>query len=102
MSEHDEHDRRRRRDKLEALLPAIARALDVRVVFPRLSAVIQHVLPHDTLALALLTPDRSGVTIHAAINFEVSEQAEYRFTSEQEAISKQPYFLVYDMKQVEE
>src|SRR5262245_46815479 len=67
-----------------------------------MSAVIQDVLPHDTLALALLTPDRSGVTIHAAINFEVSEQAEYRFTSEQEAISKQPYFLVYDMKQVEE
>jgi transcriptional regulator with GAF, ATPase, and Fis domain len=98
----DEQALRSRRDKLEALLPAIAGALDVRVVFPRMSAVIQEVLPHDTLALALLTSDRLGVTIHASINFEVSEQAEYRFTSEHEAISTQPYFLVYDMEVVEE
>lgn len=101
MSEH-EHELRRRRDKLEALLPAIAGALDVRVVFPRMSAVIQEVIPHDTLALALLTPDRLGVRIHASINFEVSELEEYRFTSDTEAISSSPYWLTYEMTVLEE
>jgi transcriptional regulator with GAF, ATPase, and Fis domain len=95
MSAHEDEDRRHRHDKLEALLPAIAGALDVRVVFPRMSAVIQDVIPHDTLAL--LTPDRLGVRIHAAINFEVSELEEYRFTSDSEAISSRPYFLAYDL-----
>ena len=91
-------DLRARRDRLEALLPAIAGALDVRVVFPRMSAVIQDVIPHDTLSLALLTPDRQGVRIHASINFEVSDLAEYRFSSEHEAIgSGWQYFLAYDM-----
>ena len=112
MSERQEHpegpgaleqDRRRRRDKLEALLPAIAGALDVRVVFPRMSAVIQDVIPHETLALALLTPDRLGVRIHASINFEVSDLAEYRFTSEHEAISSNwQYFLAHDLAVVQE
>jgi transcriptional regulator with GAF, ATPase, and Fis domain len=69
-------------------LLGIAGALDVRVVFPGMSAVIQDVLPHDTLALALLTPDRSGVRIHAAINFEVSEQAEYDMTQVEEGVMR--------------
>jgi transcriptional regulator with GAF, ATPase, and Fis domain len=93
-----ERDRRRRHDQLEALLPAIAGALDVRVVLPRMSAVIQDVIPHDTLALALLTPDRLGVTIHATANFEVSALEEYRFSSEQETIrSDWRYFLAHDL-----
>ena len=102
MSER-EQDRRRRWDKLEALLPVIAGALDVRVVFPRMSSVIQEVIPHDAMAIALLTPDRLGVRIHASVNFEVSDVAEYRFSSEHEAIgSGWQYFLAYDLTFPEE
>lgn len=101
MTEH-ERELRRRRDSLEALLPAIAGALDVREVFPRMSAVIQDVIPHDTLALALFTPDRQGVRIHASINFEVSDLEEYRFTSDYEAISTRSYFLGYDFTVLED
>jgi transcriptional regulator with GAF, ATPase, and Fis domain len=98
-----EENRRRRRDQLEALLPAIAGALDVRVVFPRMSAVIQPVIPHDALSLALVTPDGLGVRIHASTNFEVSEAEEYRFSSEHERIgSDWQYFLVHDLSVVRE
>jgi transcriptional regulator with GAF, ATPase, and Fis domain len=95
--------RHRRLDKLEALLPAIAGALDVRVVFPRMSAVIQEVIPHDALSMALLTPDGQGVKIHATAKFEVSEEEEYRFTSEHEKIgSGWRYLLAHDVTVVRE
>ena len=95
--------KRERWDKLEALLPAIAGALDVRVVFPRMSAVVQEVIPHDAMSIALLTPDRLGVRIHASVNFDVSEVTEYRFSSEHESIgSGWQYFLAYEVTIIEE
>jgi two-component system NtrC family response regulator len=100
--EHDrlwtlEQERRLRRDKLEALLPAIADALDIRSVFPRLSAVIQDVIPHVTVSLALLTPDRLGVRVHVASNYDVGELPEYRFSSEGETIGTNwRSFIAYD------
>jgi Nif-specific regulatory protein len=98
-----EQERRRRLDKLELLIPAIAEALDVREVFPRLSALIQDVVPHVTVSLALVTPDGGGVRIHVASNYDVGELPEYRFTSESERI--QPNwrsFVAYDCSVVEE
>jgi hypothetical protein len=98
-----EEDRRRRRDKLEALLPAIADALDIRVVFPRMTSLIQDVIPHVTVALALLTPDRGGVKIHAASNYDVGDLPEYRFTTPGEAIqSSWRSFITYDCNVLEE
>jgi transcriptional regulator with GAF, ATPase, and Fis domain len=94
-------ERRRRRDRLEALLPAIAGALDVRVVFPGMSTVIQEVVPHDVLSLALVTPDGTGARIHAATNAEISDREEYRFSTEHEAIrSDWRYFLAHDVQVV--
>jgi Nif-specific regulatory protein len=100
--EHDrlwalEQERRQRRDKLEALLPTIADALDVRAVFPRMSAVIQDVIPHVSVALVLLTPDRAGVKIHVASNYDVGDMPEYRFSNEGETIrSNWRSFVIYD------
>ena len=45
-----EQERRRKGDKLETLLLTIAEALDIRTVFPRMSDVIQDVIPHVTVA----------------------------------------------------
>src|SRR5215510_2343635 len=81
-----EQDRRRKSEKLETLLQTIADALDIRPVFPQMSDVIQDVVPHVTVALALLTPDRTGVKIHVASNYDVGELPLYRFTTESEAI----------------
>jgi transcriptional regulator with GAF, ATPase, and Fis domain len=75
----------------------IADALDVRAVFPRMSAVIQEVVPHVSMSLALLTPDGGGVRIHVASNFEVDDLPEYRFSAENETISKDwRSFIAYD------
>jgi transcriptional regulator with GAF, ATPase, and Fis domain len=99
----NEQERRRKHDKLEDLLPAIADALDVRLVFQRLSAVIQDVIPHVTVTLALLTPDRLGVKVHVASNWDVGELPVYRFTTEGETIgSGWRSFIAYDCTIVEE
>jgi len=60
-----ERERRRRHQKLEALVPALAAALDVREVFDQVSAIAQDVLAHDRMAVGLLSDDRKSVEIHA-------------------------------------
>ena len=98
-----EQDRRRKGEKLEALLQTIADALDIRAVFPKMSDVIQDVVPHVTVALALLTPDRTGVKIHVASNYDVGELPLYRFTTESEAIRPDwRSFIIYDATMIEE
>jgi two-component system response regulator FlrC len=92
-----EQQRRRKRDQLHRLLPTIADALDVRAVFPRMSALLQDVIPHVTTSLVLLTPDRGGVKVHAALNYEVTDLPEYRFSSASETITANwRAFLAYD------
>ena len=98
-----EQERRDKRDQLQRLLATMAEALDIRTVFPRLSALLQDVIPHVTTSLVLLTPDRGGVRIHIASNFEVDDLPEYRFTSASEAITTNwRSFVAYDAEVVSE
>ena len=60
-----ERERRRRSEALEALLPALAKALDVREVFDQLSRAATAILPHDRMLLAFFDEDARGVRIHA-------------------------------------
>jgi transcriptional regulator with GAF, ATPase, and Fis domain len=60
-----ERERRKRSEALEALLPTLSKALDIREVFDQLSAAVGGILPHDRMALGLLSPDRKSVRIHA-------------------------------------
>src|SRR5882724_10154300 len=50
----------------DALLPALARALDVRDAFHQLSAIASRIVPHDEASLALLTDDRSHFRLYAS------------------------------------
>jgi transcriptional regulator with GAF, ATPase, and Fis domain len=55
--------------RLEAfhdLLPALARALDVRDIFQHLSDVASRIIPHDEANLALLTEDGSQFRLYAS------------------------------------
>jgi transcriptional regulator with GAF, ATPase, and Fis domain len=61
----DEKERRRKYEALQALAPALAKALDVRDVFDRISEITRPVIPHDILALGLLTEDRTAVNVAA-------------------------------------
>jgi Nif-specific regulatory protein len=56
---------RRRTEALEALLPTLARALDVRAVFKQVSAVAQIVLPHVFLGLGLLDLKKGLLRVYA-------------------------------------
>jgi transcriptional regulator with GAF, ATPase, and Fis domain len=98
-----ERERRRKAEQLEPLLSTIADALDIREIFPKLSDVIQPVIPHATVSLALLTPDGQGVKVRVASNYDVEELPIYRFTDAQEAISAGwRSFIGYDCTVLEE
>jgi len=60
-----EKERRRRREVLDALLPAIAEALDVKSVMSRISEVVQQVLDHDHVLVGLLSDDWTRLRLHA-------------------------------------
>ena len=53
-------------DAFHALLPELARALDVREVFQHLSAVAARIVPHDEANLALVTDDGSHYRLYAS------------------------------------
>jgi transcriptional regulator with GAF, ATPase, and Fis domain len=56
-------------DHLEAfheLLPALARALDVRDIFQHLSSIAARIVPHDEANLALLTEEGSQFRLYAS------------------------------------
>ena len=55
-------------DAFDDLLPALARALDVRDVFQHLSTVASRIVPHDEADLALLTDDGSQFRLYATTN----------------------------------
>src|SRR5258708_26392815 len=61
----DERDPRRKYEGLQALPPALAKALHVRDVFDLLSELVRPVVPHDRMALGLLTEDRTAVRVYA-------------------------------------
>src|ERR1700716_2829321 len=53
-------------DAFHALLPALARALDIRDVFQHLSTVAARIVPHDEANLALATEDGSQFRLYAS------------------------------------
>jgi transcriptional regulator with GAF, ATPase, and Fis domain len=60
-----ERNRRRRSEALEAMLPTLSKALDIREVFDQLSDAIGQILPHDRMALGLFSEDRKTIRVHA-------------------------------------
>src|SRR5215475_571056 len=60
-----ELERLRRLDALDELLPTLAEVLDVRQVFARIGEIAKRVIPHDTLGLILVAPDRQALVPHA-------------------------------------
>jgi transcriptional regulator with GAF, ATPase, and Fis domain len=87
-----EKERRQRSEALETLVPMLSKALDIREVFDQLSAAVGEILPHDRMALGLLSNDGKSVRIHAfsgepvpgmpltvPIDDEARESAEWSF-----------------------
>src|SRR5260370_24237406 len=53
-------------DAFDALLPALAGALDIRDVFQHLSAVASRIVPHDEANLVLATDDGTQYRLYAS------------------------------------
>ncbi|HTV01688.1 MAG TPA: sigma 54-interacting transcriptional regulator [Luteitalea sp.] len=60
-----EGDLHARLEALAELLPLLSEALDIRDVFSHVSRISHRVLPHDSLALALIAPDARHLIVHA-------------------------------------
>jgi transcriptional regulator with GAF, ATPase, and Fis domain len=97
--EHDHlrsltEERRRKREALDALLPTLARALDVQAVIRQMSEVIRPLLAHDYMTLGLLNADGRGFRVHASTVQDAAGGPEYRAGSEREAAAFQADFHI--------
>jgi transcriptional regulator with GAF, ATPase, and Fis domain len=98
-------ERRKRREALERLVPALTDTLDVRAVFEKISDIAQELVPHDYFSLGLMNEDRSRVRIHAkfAARGDVRERPEYAvpeqdyaLPEEERAFADWDYYLARD------
>src|SRR5215468_3298481 len=63
-------ERLRRLQALDELLPTLTDVLDIREVFAQISDIAQRVIPHDMIALPLLSEDKTTAIVHAAYDAE--------------------------------
>jgi transcriptional regulator with GAF, ATPase, and Fis domain len=89
MSDAEELERLRRLDALDELLPTLAGVLDLREVFGRVSDIAQRVLPHQGLAVILVSDDR----LHA-VPFAVRVETPWILPS-QVSLADIPHVLRY-------
>ena len=96
----EERKRRRRSEALEALLPTLSKALDIREVFDQLSAAVGGILPHDRMALGLFSEDRKTLRIHAYTGDRVPDMPEtIRIDGDPRTDADWSFFLVRDLRQ---
>ncbi|MGE5344701.1 MAG: sigma 54-interacting transcriptional regulator [Acidithiobacillales bacterium] len=95
-----ERERRRRSEALEALVPALSKALDIRKVFDQLSVAVGGILPHDRMALGLFSEDRKSIRIHAYTGERVPNLPEtICIDGDPHADADWSFFLVRDLRQ---
>jgi Nif-specific regulatory protein len=94
-----EQERRRRSEALEALLPTLTKALDIREVFHQLSEAIATILPHDRMALGLFSEDRTNVRIHAYAGERPPDLPETIPIDPEHAKAEWDYVLIRDIDQ---
>ncbi len=95
----EERERRRRSEALEALLPTLSKALDIREVFDQLSTAVGGILPHDRMALGLFSEDRKTIRIHAYTGDRVPDMPEtICIDGAPQADGDWSFFLVRDLR----
>ncbi len=95
----EERERRRRSEALEAVLPTLSKALDIREVFDQLSAAVGGILPHDRMALGLFSEDRKTIRIHAYTGDRVPDMPEkISIDGNPQTDADWSFFLVRDLR----
>jgi transcriptional regulator with GAF, ATPase, and Fis domain len=96
----EERERRRRSEALEAMLPMLSKALDIREVFDQLSSAVGQILPHDRMALGLFSEDRKSIRIHAYTGDPVPDMPEkIAVDGDPQTDADWSFFLVRDLRQ---
>ena len=92
---HAWRERRKRRDALERLIPALTATLDVRAVFEQLCRIAQEVVPHDYVRLALLSGDgrRLRILANLGVATDVREIPEFSIPEPLLHTTNWDYFL---------
>ena len=93
-----EKERRQRSEGLEALVPMLSKALDIRKVFDQLSGAVAGILPHDRMLLGLFSEDRRTVRIHAYSGERLPDMPESVPIEEACVREEWSYFLVHDLR----
>jgi transcriptional regulator with GAF, ATPase, and Fis domain len=90
--------RRDRIDSLKRLLLTMAGALDIRQVFPEVSAVIRAGLPHDLLLLTAWSNDGASTRVYALAGVKVTDPAFWDpielSASDREWAQRGPYVVI--------
>ena len=94
-----ERERRRRSEALEALLPALSRALDVREVFDQLSRAAAGILPHHRMILAFFEEQAQAVRIHAYSGEELTGLPELFPLADEEWMRREEPEIIADARQ---
>jgi transcriptional regulator with GAF, ATPase, and Fis domain len=89
--------RRERLDTLDRLLQAVAEALDIRQIFPEVSAAVRGALPHDILVLTSWAEDGRSFRVYAMTGATVSDPAFWDPTpltgDERALLHRDPYIV---------
>jgi transcriptional regulator with GAF, ATPase, and Fis domain len=95
--------RRRRLDAIDSLLPAMARTLDLRGIFDRVSEIAQPVLPHDRLVLTSVSADGRELIVEANSGAPLPDLPDqFREGSPCSAAPLPEYVLIPDIEEQEE
>ncbi|HKV12097.1 MAG TPA: sigma 54-interacting transcriptional regulator [Thermoanaerobaculia bacterium] len=100
ISEAD-RERRRRAEALEALLPTLAQALDIREVFQQLAGLAREVIPYEILELGVLNEERTRARLYAASDLEEpSSVPEIQLPQIVQSTLSDDYFIL-DIEEIE-
>jgi two-component system response regulator FlrC len=96
-----ERRRRERGDALEALLPTLAKSMDIRAIFQQISEVTQEVIPHDLVGLAFLSPDGKSLPVYALSDGRLDDLPAPPVLPEHMSALERGFFIMCDIQIVD-
>jgi len=97
----EERRRRQRGEALEALLPTLAKSMDIRETFRQISVVAQDVIPHDIVGLSFLSADGKTLPVFALSDGRVDHLADPPALPDRMKALQRGFFIMRDVTVVD-
>ena len=94
---NEEHRRRQRGDALEALLPTLAKSMDIREIFQQISEVSKDVIPHDIVGISFLSADGKTMPVYALSEGRVDHLADPPALPDRMRALQRGYYIIHDI-----